>query len=244
MSTARPQARPRHRRQRRHRPGDRRAAGARRRPRHRACQRPARRGARRSPRESSPRAAAPSGRLRRHRSRRARKPPASGCSPAARSRSSSTTPASTTTPSSRHARRAVAARHRRLAQRLLQRHPAARDADDAHALGPDRQLSSVAALTGNRGQVNYAAAKGALNSATKALALELASRGITVNAVAPGHHRRRHGRGARSTAAMIEKMVPMKRAGTRRAKSRRWWPSSPRTRPPTSAARSSRSTAR
>ena len=56
-------------------------------------------------------------------------------------------------------------------------------------------VSSVAALTGNRGQVNYAAAKGALNSATKALALELASRGITVNAVAPGHHRRRHGRG-------------------------------------------------
>jgi 3-oxoacyl-[acyl-carrier protein] reductase len=47
-------------------------------------------------------------------------------------------------------------------------------------------LSSVAAIAGNRGQVNYAAAKGALNSATKALALELASRGITVNAVAPG----------------------------------------------------------
>ena len=47
-------------------------------------------------------------------------------------------------------------------------------------------ISSVAAIAGNRGQVNYAAAKGALNSATKALALELASRGITVNAVAPG----------------------------------------------------------
>ena len=47
-------------------------------------------------------------------------------------------------------------------------------------------ISSVAALAGNRGQVNYAAAKGALNSATKALALELASRGITVNAIAPG----------------------------------------------------------
>ena len=46
--------------------------------------------------------------------------------------------------------------------------------------------SPIAALTGNRGQVNYSAAKGALNSATKSLALELASRGITVNAVAPG----------------------------------------------------------
>ena len=74
-------------------------------------------------------------------------------------------------------------------------------------------LSSVAAIAGNRGQVNYAAAKGALNSATKALALELASRGITVNAVAPGIIAAGHGRG-RSTAAMIEKMVPMKRAGS------------------------------
>ena len=46
-------------------------------------------------------------------------------------------------------------------------------------------ISSVAALAGNRGQVNYAAAKGALNSATKALSLELASRGVTVNATAP-----------------------------------------------------------
>lgn len=47
-------------------------------------------------------------------------------------------------------------------------------------------VSSVAALTGNRGQVNYAAAKGALNSATKALSLEVAGRGVTVNAIAPG----------------------------------------------------------
>ena len=47
-------------------------------------------------------------------------------------------------------------------------------------------ISSVTALTGNRGQVNYAAAKGALHAATKALSLEVASRGITVNVVAPG----------------------------------------------------------
>lgn len=47
-------------------------------------------------------------------------------------------------------------------------------------------ITSVAALRGNRGQVNYSAAKAGLHGATKALALEVASRGITVNAVAPG----------------------------------------------------------
>lgn len=47
-------------------------------------------------------------------------------------------------------------------------------------------LSSVSGLVGNRGQVNYSAAKAGLVGATKALALELASRAITVNCVAPG----------------------------------------------------------
>jgi 3-oxoacyl-[acyl-carrier protein] reductase len=47
-------------------------------------------------------------------------------------------------------------------------------------------VSSVAAVMGNRGQVNYAAAKAGLHGATKSLAQELASRGITVNVVAPG----------------------------------------------------------
>jgi 3-oxoacyl-[acyl-carrier protein] reductase len=73
-------------------------------------------------------------------------------------------------------------------------------------------MSSVAALTGNRGQVNYAAAKGALNAATKSLALELASRGITVNAVAPGIIESEMAAGAFDADA-IRKMVPMKRAG-------------------------------
>ena len=74
-------------------------------------------------------------------------------------------------------------------------------------------VSSIASLTGNRGQVNYSAAKGALNSATKALALELASRGITVNAVAPGIIDTGMAE-AVFDRATIEKLVPMKRAGT------------------------------
>jgi 3-oxoacyl-[acyl-carrier protein] reductase len=74
-------------------------------------------------------------------------------------------------------------------------------------------LSSVTALAGNRGQVNYAAAKGALNAATKALSLEVASRGITVNAVAPGIIAAGMGDSAFDAAAIAD-LVPMKRAGT------------------------------
>src|SRR3546814_4247998 len=47
-------------------------------------------------------------------------------------------------------------------------------------------ISSVAAVLGNRGQANYAAAKAALHGASRSLAREMASRGITVNVVAPG----------------------------------------------------------
>ena len=73
-------------------------------------------------------------------------------------------------------------------------------------------ISSIAGLTGNRGQVNYAAAKGALHSATKSLSLELASRGITVNAVAPGIIQSEMSASA-FDPDLIRQMVPMKRAG-------------------------------
>jgi NAD(P)-dependent dehydrogenase (short-subunit alcohol dehydrogenase family) len=74
-------------------------------------------------------------------------------------------------------------------------------------------ISSVSAITGNRGQVNYAAAKGALNSATKALSLEVASRGVTVNAIAPGIIASPMA-DAVFDPAIIQQMVPVKRAGT------------------------------
>jgi 3-oxoacyl-[acyl-carrier protein] reductase len=74
-------------------------------------------------------------------------------------------------------------------------------------------ISSVASLIGNRGQVNYAAAKGALNAATKALSLEVAKRGITVNAVAPGIIAGGMS-DAKFDAATIAALVPMQRAGS------------------------------
>lgn len=72
-------------------------------------------------------------------------------------------------------------------------------------------LSSVSGMIGNRGQVNYSAAKGGLIAASKALAIELASRRITVNCIAPGLI------GTEMTAELptddILKMVPMGRVG-------------------------------
>ena len=73
-------------------------------------------------------------------------------------------------------------------------------------------VSSVSAIKGNRGQANYAAAKAGLIGAVRALSLEVASRGITVNAVAPGIIE------SPSVAALfdahrIAELVPMRRAG-------------------------------
>ena len=73
-------------------------------------------------------------------------------------------------------------------------------------------ISSIAGITGNRGQVNYSAAKGALHAASKSLALELASRNVTVNAVAPGIIATEMIAGAFDAEA-IKSLVPMKRAG-------------------------------
>jgi 3-oxoacyl-[acyl-carrier protein] reductase len=74
-------------------------------------------------------------------------------------------------------------------------------------------ISSVAAIAGNRGQVNYAAAKAALHGATKALAQEVASRGVTVNVVAPGIIESPMIQGS-FDAETVARIVPMRRVGT------------------------------
>ncbi|MGY1410588.1 MULTISPECIES: 3-oxoacyl-ACP reductase FabG [unclassified Luteimonas] len=74
-------------------------------------------------------------------------------------------------------------------------------------------MSSVAAVLGNRGQANYAAAKAALHGASKSLAREMGSRGITANVVAPGVVAGRMSEAAFDPAT-IRQMVPAARAGT------------------------------
>jgi 3-oxoacyl-[acyl-carrier protein] reductase len=75
-------------------------------------------------------------------------------------------------------------------------------------------VSSVAADRANPGQTNYAASKGAINAFTRALAVELASRGVTVNAIAPGFVETEMTEAVRNKAGdLIKKMIPMKRLG-------------------------------
>ncbi|EJN6958168.1 3-oxoacyl-ACP reductase FabG, partial [Aeromonas hydrophila] len=72
-------------------------------------------------------------------------------------------------------------------------------------------ISSVSGLMGNRGQVNYSAAKAGIMGATKALALELAKRKITVNCVAPGLIDT--GMVDDEVKAEAMKLIPLKRMG-------------------------------
>lgn len=73
-------------------------------------------------------------------------------------------------------------------------------------------ISSISGITGNRGQANYSAAKAGMIGATKTLAIELASRGITVNAIAPGVIEGALSDGVFSQD-VIEQIIPMQRAG-------------------------------
>ncbi|MDR0588710.1 MAG: 3-ketoacyl-ACP reductase FabG2 [Burkholderiales bacterium] len=73
-------------------------------------------------------------------------------------------------------------------------------------------LASVSGIIGNRGQVNYSASKAGIIGATKALALELASRAITVNCIAPGLIETEMIKDA--PIEEILKMIPMRRVGT------------------------------
>ena len=73
-------------------------------------------------------------------------------------------------------------------------------------------VSSVAGVLGNRGQANYAAAKSALHGASKSLAREMGSRGITVNVVAPGVVAGRMAQAA-FPAEAVRQMVPVGRMG-------------------------------
>ncbi len=75
-------------------------------------------------------------------------------------------------------------------------------------------ISSVAGEKGGRGQTNYAASKGAINAFTRSLAVELASRGIQVNAVAPGVIETEMSRAVRERAGdQVQSRILLRRIG-------------------------------
>ena len=76
-------------------------------------------------------------------------------------------------------------------------------------------MSSISARRPNRGQVNYAASKGALEAFTRALAVELAPKKVTVNAIAPGIIETEMSERIRGAAGPeLKKMIPMRRFGS------------------------------
>ncbi len=81
-----------------------------------------------------------------------------------------------------------------------------------HKFGRIINMASVSGLKGLPGQTNYSAAKGGIIAATKALALEVARRGITVNAVAPGFIKTDMTEGLDEAA--LKKTIPAQRFGT------------------------------
>lgn len=83
----------------------------------------------------------------------------------------------------------------------------------AHFKGRIVAMSSVSGIIGNRGQVNYSAAKAGVIGAVKALAIELARRGITVNAVAPGLIETDMSDSLDNIQDEIKKTIPMRRLG-------------------------------